>query len=75
MTGVQTCALPISDDDRIKFVRLALRYVEARHRLGLIDADLEAQFEIGSASWRERGTTSVDAGPLLENRLHKKILG
>jgi len=33
----------LPDDDCSKFVSLSLRYIEARHRLGLIDADFEAQ--------------------------------
>ncbi|MBN4046522.1 ABC transporter ATP-binding protein, partial [bacterium AH-315-P15] len=34
----------LAGDDRVKIIALSLRYVEARHRLSLIDADFEAQF-------------------------------
>ena len=44
----------LPDDDRTKFVRLALRYVEARHRLGLIDPDLEAQFVLARKVFARR---------------------
>ncbi len=41
--GARVTFSSLADDDRAKLLSLALRYVEARHRLGLIDTDFEAQ--------------------------------
>ena len=45
-------ALP--DDDRASFIGLALRYVDARHRLGLLDPELEAQIVLARKIFTKR---------------------
>src|SRR3990167_2167516 len=62
VTGVQTCALPISGRKT-----KARGLPQIHSHLGMLSAQLGDK-EIGRAAWRERGEISVGAGSLKKKR-------